>query len=323
MLGCQWNPSHDNPMDPDFYRKPNVLNFLVQNLDRQPIPDANVRIDALGRFTKTDSLGIARFEDLPAGDSWITASRISGEMPLYALDSILITISLGTTINASINLDALPYFTSVVVNSQAIKPNDTDNAIVRLFLKTEVEDPDGPADVRDVLWRFKGLDGSQEMDGSLDFKQDSMYYSGIILSNAFPDSNIDIAMEGTFTFEAFDGQENSVTAVTSLNRIFHGRFQWDPIYDEQYALLEWTYDWNADFDDTQSFNYLLRIFKDDPDGSFQVYEKLLGSSGNAHQVHEIEEEFPGGRYTCFVWVIDRFGSFLRSNGALLVLNSTR
>ncbi len=112
LFGCQWDPDHNNPFDPN-YIVTDKTSMQVQVLSRDsaedmPVIGASIQISTLGRIATTDSTGWAKILEIPLGRWWVSAYRDTEEQPNYARDSIEITTTLDTPNSTSLRLNALP-----------------------------------------------------------------------------------------------------------------------------------------------------------------------------------------------------------------------
>ncbi len=112
FIGCQWDPPHDNPLDPQNYRynPSGSLKFiLLDTLDLTPINRAEVRLPELSLCKLSDSSGIVEFPAVKPGNWWVFAERRGeNELKPYALDSILVYLQDRQARCDTIKLRALP-----------------------------------------------------------------------------------------------------------------------------------------------------------------------------------------------------------------------
>jgi len=308
VIGCQWDPPHDNPFDPNYTIHRPSLKLLVSGSvlrSERAIPNATVTISSLGRYTQTDSTGWAVFNDMPAGDWWVAAYREGGVLPIYAPDSILVTVNVNVPTYSQIHLDALPHFERVFVNQMTVKLR-VNNTIQQMRLKAYIEDADGPTDLMAVKWQF------QEMSGSLSYNQDpdSAFWETIIPSASFPENNIGVALSAPFIFEAMDRDSNTVRTEMQLVRIFTDVPRFENPTPDRRPHFAWYYEWTRYFPTVDDFWYRIVIFNEDTD--FMVYDTLLTPMQRHDPWHDVPYDLDPGNYFSYLYVIDNFGNYART-----------
>jgi len=299
--GCTDNNGSTDP-------SPVNIHVKVKSLNNQPIPDATVIIESLGRYALTDSNGWAAFEDIHIGTFWVVAFRSEGDYPYYARDSILVTTRSGVSNEFTIFLSASPRFIDVTVNSMTIQQERFGDPLRKVRLKAFVEDPDGPFDIRRVGWSF------QEISGTMRYNQDpdSAFWETELREEEFPDGNIGEALGNPFVFEVTDGAGSSVNTEATLTRILRQIPNVRDCVGEPQPVIHWSYEWYDDFGPDEWFGYILRIFRDDPNDHCMVYDTLF-TGGEFNTIdHQVGTVLEPGDYYCYVWVIDSFGNYSRS-----------
>lgn len=293
---------------------PGQLSVQVLNKSSQPIEHATVIITEHGKFSLTDTEGSAQLDDIPPGEVWVTAYRTKPMDPVYASDSLLVSVHPGALTYASFRLDAMPSFIEVAVTSNGYGYS-LNSIIHKVRLKARAEDPDGRTDVQYVTYHFTIPESQITLHDTLRWfgDQDSTYWWTEIPSEVFPGGNIDNAQNAPFYFEAFDSDSNSVLAEGSLLKVIHDFPNVDPIQvnPQNQPTIAWYYYWRDEFVDTTQFNYLLRITKDDIE-PVVVYDTLLVPISQSNPSHQVAEVLDEGSYYFYIWVIDRFGNFSRS-----------
>ncbi len=294
---------------------PGVHNIIVQvlNLDRLPIVGARVTVDEKGWYSDTDEDGLVSFDNIQSGEWTIIAFKDNGGEAKYAKDTITVVTNVSPTVTAAMTLDALPYFERVSVNSLTIRTDPYDDATIqtRIRLKASVNDPDGENDIRRVIWRWQEL--SDTMDYNLN--DDSLFFEDILSDDIFPVS-IEEALSAPFHFEVYDKSEKSVQMDTTLIRIIHRFPSIDEAQSIQQPELNWRYIYGYDFGNDGGhlrFYYLVRIYRNDPQNNVIAYERAIVPSVIPDMSHTVEEPLEvGANYYWYVWVIDHFGNFSRS-----------
>lgn len=319
VIGCQWDPPHDNPLDPKVPPAPlSQITIQVLDLSHVPIENAKVILREIDKdiIASTDSGGWAHFDELPVGETWwAVADKNNGDTLKYAVDSIRISSSLGETNTAIISLDAMPYFTKVSVISINNQLSDITNEFI-IRLKAEVNDPDGIPDITSITWEF-----NDTLSGNLSYNPhlDSSFYETEITEDIF--KGIGQALTQPFIFKVTDNASNFATVQVSLVRIINGypsihfSITWtEPI------LFRWNFNIDRDFPGGDIFYYLLQVEKQNIDQTTDaIYTEVINEMSGAivHRVSGI----PNGNYDYFVYVIDEFGNRSRSM-RLQVIKST-
>ena len=109
--GCEWEPPHNNPVDPDHYNYQPFGRIHITVLEAesdQPLEYAEVRIPDLGRISFTDTSGILQFDRVPVGNHRIYAERRGDDLRAYGLDSLDITVEESATVRDTFHLQPLP-----------------------------------------------------------------------------------------------------------------------------------------------------------------------------------------------------------------------
>ncbi|MDP8241153.1 MAG: hypothetical protein P9X24_18855 [Candidatus Hatepunaea meridiana] len=313
LTGCNWDPPHDNVFDPG---NPNYkplgslyIKVLTYWPPQRPIGDATVWLPELGRLRCTDSKGEVSFSELPEGEWWVIAYRDIIPDTAYARDSIRVTINQAMQTHDSLRLDALPFFRNVRVNSKTVVDRDNQGNVyknVYAILTAQADDPDGIGDIERIEWRLLNL-----MEGTLDFKRDSIYWQVEIPSEDFPGGDLINTLTLPFTFEAYDNLGNSSQSITTLARVITDV----PVLRSvtpavRQPILRWLFYWNHPFRNTDSFSYLVRILSTDAEPEL-VYQRYISATPEAgyEEEHLVEEPLTfGSSYLWEVWVIDLFGN---------------
>ncbi len=141
-LNCISDAPHENPLDPE---NPNTsLTLKGQVLTRYPpyqgIPDVEVWVEPLHRFTRTDSAGEFMFNDLKSGSYTIIAQR-------EGYDSDTIAITLVDHLVLEIYLDALPRFQRVALTTHRYGRYFPPEDLYFLLIDVWVSDRDGNSDI--------------------------------------------------------------------------------------------------------------------------------------------------------------------------------
>lgn len=292
---------------------PGSLSMQIINYNQQPIKDATalVTLTNFDLSKRTDSLGLANFDDVPAGEWWVSAFRTDIPGPIYARDSILVVINTGAPTYVSLRLDALPYFVDVSVNAITIAFQH--RAFNKLRLKARVEDPDGPSDLDYVEYQFEDTLTGDVISGRLAYNLESAYWVVEIPSENLPGGNIDNATNAPFRFFVFDDKGNSVATESSLLKVIHNAPDLNPrdIAPTPRPTLRWIYHLTDEFSDTTQFNYLVEIHQTYPD-QFLFYDTLLVPIVQNNPSHTVDRPLQAGDYEWYIYVIDNFGNYSRS-----------
>jgi len=110
LLGCNWDPPHDNPIDPNYYRylPTGELKLTVIGADSlKPLSQVEVRSPALAVLAYTDSAGSVHLKKLPLGLYRFYAERRDGTKP-YGLDSVNVQIRENSVYADTLSLPPLP-----------------------------------------------------------------------------------------------------------------------------------------------------------------------------------------------------------------------
>ncbi len=313
LTGCDWDPPHDNPFDPDNpnYNPTGNLRLKVYPLNWHdaPIPGVTVLITELGRFGITDNNGETFFDQIPADTLMVVAYRDTDPEVIYARDSIEIIIEPSKTTFDSLRLDAVPFFDSAKVNSITVAERGTGEDTTRTFarLTAWVSDPDGEFDLHWVEFRFLNL-----LRDSLDYIPDSVYWQIEVPSESFIEGDLRNTLTRYFAFEAFDRAENSSQDSSVLARVLNGvptRLSYTKA--DTLLVLEWNYALYHQLPNVDSFSYLVRIFTADADQTI-LYEKKVHPDATARNVDTVDVDIAPGNYRWQVWVIDLYGNMSRS-----------
>ncbi|MDP8228948.1 MAG: hypothetical protein P9M15_05795 [Candidatus Electryoneaceae bacterium] len=323
LIGCGWDPPRDNPLDPNHYRYRPIedngsLAVQVLTLSQQPVEDAIVELTEAGLILRTDQDGWARFEEVAIGDWWVHAFKQADEGPVYARDSIQVEIRQSTHIETNFRLDAQPYFTNTVVNAVAYQEVNRGTVYYNLYLRANVEDPDGAVDIDSVTWLWND---DISLTGEFEYRLDSSFYGATIPSDSFSTGSIDAALNAPFFFEAFNAAGHSVRS----NEVYPARVIHDAPETQDLELkfgpapgLQWYYIL-TEFPDLSQFNYLIKIYQIGDAPGQTVYERLIAPTDNSSVYHQLPEPLPVGSYYWYVWVIDLFGNSSRSRLTLLTV----
>ncbi len=147
QAGCAPDAPHDNPLDPS---SPNYTNggrvtgrILGMSLPYNGVSNALVTILQNGSAQLTTSDGSFSFADAPSGQIKLTIAK-SG----YLTDTLAIDLSVGSNVDTTVHLDALPQITGEEVVTSKIDqwwPGPVYSATVT----ANVTDPDGQVDIMD------------------------------------------------------------------------------------------------------------------------------------------------------------------------------
>lgn len=314
--GCDWDPPRDNPYDPGHYMNiepPESVGSLVVRvltLAQTPVSDASVVFEVEGGTLTihTDSAGEVIFEDVPTGTWWVMAFKDNDGGPTYVKDSVQVSIEAGRRSSVILPLDALPMFVDDPdVNSKTYKNSTLEPEIYYARLKALVDDPDGPADIIFVKWRWSDDTLNQgKLTGLLNYQPDSGFYSAVVPSDSFPGGKLSSARNGPFFFEIFDHDSNStLSEPVELGTIISDVPDLDAVQDQVYPLLRWEYRNN------DQFSFLIRVWTN-TELEFLVYDTLLTSPANFFHTHRMQRILERGAYYWYVWVLDLFGNSSRS-----------
>ena len=312
LSGCQWDPPHSNPWDPGNSIPSLAIQVLSRGFVNQvPVAGATVQIQALNLIATTDSTGMAFFDEVKTGTWWVSAVRQGEEIPIYALDSILVTVNPASQTTTSVRLDALPYFVYAKVNVLSFQEGNTEVLVKKIRLKAKVIDPDGDIDLNRVEWRFK------DFVDTLNYNQhsDSAFHEIEILSSDFP-YPLGQAQLDDFYFEAFDQIGNSTIITARIQRIISAL----PFSIRQSGpeVIEWWFIWREVFDNVTDFNHLLRIYSN-PFQPEIVYDSLIVRESSNFVVHHISKPLAPASYFFYIWVIDTEGNFIRTSAQPLII----
>jgi hypothetical protein len=315
-IGCQWNPSHDNPLDPmsDRYSPNGSLNFKVLTLIQQPIVGATVLIDELGLYVLTDSSGRAHFDNLPADSYWVRAFRDTPGLAQYGRDSLLVAVTPHGSLDTTINLDGLPSFTFVAANAISSIDSGTQHfPDYQVLLKASARDPDGPADLVRVQAKLTDAINHDTLSVTLSYALDSLFWSVIIPSDSFYNGHIENALILPFEFEAFDvAGRPSLPTPAYMARVIHNQPGINvPPQPDPFPVLQWDFPLYNELPYANLFNFLVRIYRNFPQRQV-IYERLLVPNNSSGYSHRIQSPLPPGTYEWEVWVIDLYGNSSRS-----------
>ena len=324
LLGCQWEPPHDNIFDPDHSNyKPfgNLdLRVLTFGVPPQPVASATVLIPELGRIQTVNINGLASFKELSEGTWWVCAYRDIIPDTVYARDSIQVEIRQTFTTDINLQLGALPVFRYAKVISEKRQLADRsaypDSIELKAVLTAEVWDPDGEREIKHVVWRLQDL-----MLDTLQFRTDYSYWFLDVPSSSFPGNDLAYSINLPYSFEAYDSRGNSSKATAHLVRVIQiipermtANFPNEP---KVRPKLSWILYWRDIFGRTEEFTCLLRIFLHED----LVYERYIPNDGNFTQYeHTVEKSLiQGQQYIWEVWVIDNLENKSRSERDLFIV----
>ncbi len=317
LSGCQWDPPRDNPLDPgsNAYHYPfGMLRVHALTLIQQPISMATVLLPELGRFLISDDSGLVEFDEVPTGTWWVVAYRDINGSAVYARDSARVTINVKQSSEVSLRLDALPRFTSAYAVSLVTSESETEDPHYFIRLKATVTDPDGPQHLERVESVFMDTlhNYSIHVDLQYNTNRDSAFWWTDIPPDSFRNSSTGNALYLPFTFRAFDFAEKASPPTTAfVARVLHGVPTFSDPQQDLFPNLEWSYTYYNELDDTTSFNYLVKIFRNTPELP-EIYRRTVIPRNLASRSHTVEERLPLGRYLWEVWVLDNFGNSSRS-----------
>jgi len=327
MTGCQWDPPHDNPLDPgsNAYHFPfGTLRVSVLTLIEQPIRDATVLLPELGQIAVTDTNGLVEFKELPIGVWWVVAYRNNVGSAVYTSDSAQVTILTKAASEQTLLLDGLPEILSAYVFSVAyVDTNQQPDPIYSIRLKSTVLDPDGVHHLQRVEAVLIDSLHDYSLEIGLQYNADSAYWWQDIPADSFRNNSTDNALFLPFTFRAFDAVGNASPPRTALvARVLHNVPSLDNPTTEPRPLLQWTFDYYLELKDISNFNYHVIIYRDRPPLE-EVYRRIVipkNSSRNEHQV-DVQLSF-GDDYKWEVLVLDNFGNSSRSLRGKLTVGIT-
>ncbi|HHE46112.1 MAG TPA: hypothetical protein ENL08_00220 [Bacteroidetes bacterium] len=314
LANCDWDPAHDHILDPDNpqSRPFGSLRLTVLTLDQHPVNNAYAQIKEVGRFGTTDTSGVVCFYDLPEGEWWVVAYRNSVPDTVYAPDSVQVTIRHFTRTDTNLQLDAVPSFINVTVNSitQAV---NIDSNYIYARLTARVFDPDGITDLDRVEWKLRDLRNNILMHDTLDhYDPDSAYWWEEIPSGEFPGGNLINTFTTPFIFESYDHAGNSSQSTAYLARIIYRPPELRAVVQSgPKPTLRWNYSWSLEFPVPESFYYLVSIYE--VPSETLVYRRQLIPDGSGEISHTVEDSLEiAGTYRWDVWVFDLFGNNARS-----------
>jgi hypothetical protein len=230
FCGCDWDPERDNPLDPGspLYRSTSSLHVRVLTLDPNlAITGAKVEVftdPVLSKFTDED--GWVHFNDIPVRTLTVTASADTDRDTIYAPISNEVIINHNNATEISFFLDAPPVFISTIANAETRQlVQNSDTLQYSVHLKARVQDPDGQVDLKSVEWVWRDAANGNLLSGNLSYRFDSLYFEAFVPGDSF--INIDKALDGAFTLEAFDYQGYSTqSAPVRVVRVLHGVPYW-------------------------------------------------------------------------------------------------
>jgi hypothetical protein len=288
--------------------------LLFRTLDRtqQSISGVSVTITALGLFVRSDGEGVARFEDLPPGDWWVSAEKSESPGARFGLDSLLVTISSLIEADRSIFLDALPEFQMLTVTSLATSSIGQVDPQYSLRIRAIVTDPDGIIDLLRVEAMLIDTSRDDTIRSSLVFDNDSSLWFTEIPSDSFPGNLIDNALGLPVVVEAFDRAGYRSPAQTRyLTRVIHGVPQLFLESGGATPTLAWIYDLWSEMPSISLFKYQVRIYHNNIQ-RIRRYLRTVVPEQRAYNQHIVDTELPPGPYIWEVWVLDNFGNSSRS-----------
>jgi len=311
---CEWDPPHDNVLDPDSpnYRPFGSLEVTVRTLDVPglPIAGAMVLLLEIGRFGTTNDSGIVRLRDLPEGTWSVIAYRDVYPDTVYARDTIAVDIYPAKLTRVDFHLDALPTFINTKVN--AITQYVPEDRIVYARLTARVSDPDGIANLARVEWMLVDPDKGILMRDTLDFyNPDSAYWWADVPSADFPGGNITNALTLPFLFVAVDRVGNSSQSSALLARVLYRTAV--PLNDQNEPpnpTLRWNYSYGQEFTSPEEFYFFLHIYDGD---NRIVYQRQIIPDNAGYWVHNVEDALGiGSYYEWDIWVVDLYNDQVRS-----------
>jgi hypothetical protein len=284
---CEWDPPHDNILDPDSpnYRPPPII--VIGSLE----------------------VAVRTMSDLPQGEWQAIAYRDTRSDTVYAHDTITVEIQPAKLTRATFHLDALPSFVGTKVN--AITQYEQDDRTIYAHLTARVADPDGIADLARVEWMLVDPDQGILMRDTLDFyNPDSAYWWVDVPSADFPGGNITNALTLPFRFVAVDDAGNSSQSSALLARVL---YRVAGLLNDQKEppnpTLRWNYSYGQEFTSPEEFYFSLHIY----DGESIVYKRQIIPDVAGYWVHTVEDTLEIGRsYEWDVWVVDLHNDQVRS-----------
>lgn len=333
--GCSWEPPHDNPVDPvhTAYQPFGSLGLnVLTRFGSNPVDSATVLFTKEGEISRlrlTDETGKIVVDELPEGVWRVIAYKDEYVGTLYGRDTVFVNIVSGSSIDTTLRLNALPYFTSVLSNavSQEIYNNMGTRDVKRYIrLTAQVSDPDGPADIKSVNWEMADYQsGELIIEGELSFQPspDSAYWWGEIINDSLPTGNLEDAVGQPITFIATDVIGHAATSLSYVFGVINGipvltpsssgstrpELKWD--YRELYRELLYI----------ELFNYRLRIFQSGVFPPVLVYDTLLVPGALPRNSHTVAKTLLPGFHAWEIWVIDHFRNSSRTIADVFTVHS--
>jgi hypothetical protein len=316
VSGCQWDPPHDNPLDPgsNAYHFPfGSSKVTIQTLVGQPIKDATVLLPELGQFGVTDSNGVTLFEELPIGKWWVVAFRDNIGYDVYARDSAQLTVSINESSELTLPLDGLPkIITAYAISVAFIDTLQQYDPIYSIRLKSTILDPDGAHHLQRVEAVFIDTLHGVNLELGLQYNADSAYWWQDVPADSFHNNSTDNAIILPFTFRAFDVLGHiSPPRTAFVARVLHNVPSLISPTTEMRPHLSWLFSYLSEFKDTSTFNYHVIIYSSSPPFA-EVYRRVVVPDNSASISHTVDTQLPVGEYIWEVLVIDNFGNSSRS-----------
>jgi hypothetical protein len=300
LLAC--SPKRDNPFDlnsPEYEGYP-IYGHVERIYNGGPIPDAEVSLWPIGRFTFADSSGGFTFSNLEPGEYNLWA-----EAQGFAAESLSITLEDPEGEEVNLLLDALPVLSRSRVITQVIDNTfpvpDSLNAIFR----TRVYDPDGLLDIDTVFVIIE--------DDTFGLSHADSEYVSILPEGDLPGGTLESLLGTAHRFEVHDLSGNgSCDSLVYLTRIVTNYARQNSPVGGATVDPSPTLSWRPTFA-SYPVHFDIRIYLIDI-GLPLVYsvESIHGDSTN----YQVQATLSAGEHIWVIWTIDEHGNSARPEPAL-------
>ena len=300
FYSCVSDAPRDNILDPESDKFQNVgkLSGTVSTYYQpfSPLENAFLITDPLGISTQTDVNGNFKFSDIPSGIYTIRCFSYG-----YRSDSTIVQID-NNHHDINFNLNAIPAFDSIKVNSHHVSRWFPAEDFYYLSIEADLSDKDGINEIDSVKINIPSISYEESLftDGF------SGRYFQSIMDNQLPVQNIR-SLEGVpMRFVCWDRVGNKTTSIdkfiprivqdvpviispTSLEIInsFPHDFSWQPIY--------------LDYD----FSLKIEIYQINI-GIFTKVREYKNIS-STESTHTVTQSLPNRDYFWIIYIVDEFG----------------